>query len=116
MRRTSSLERLADAIAIAHGGKLVPSLEALTEWHALARQCLAEARDEWLTEPAFRLRTRASTRWCRQNFDRCKSAGLARRTPKGRREWHVSARPPRAQPGDRAAVIDHIVDTYKAAS
>src|SRR5262249_37798854 len=86
---SSALEQLAARIHQAHELGFLP-----TEWDTLARAALYESRNEWLSERAFRDRTHASDRWCRENFERCRENGLARSSEKRKREWHVHARLP----------------------
>ncbi len=102
------LEHLAAEIATAHGMGLAP-----TRWHQWAQEALAQLREEWLTEKAFRLRTGASGKWCRNHFRGAETQGVARMGVWGR-EWHVSARPPRVL--DAGALEESIVASYRKAS
>ena len=114
MRATAALAELVESLNVAHERKLLPSLEALAGWRDLARQVQAEAVNEWQKESAFRLRTGASPKWCRNHFSSCQAQGLARRAD-GKREWHISARAPRK--GTNAlALEERIVSSFRRAS
>lgn len=115
MRRTPALVQLADTIAAARQNKLLIGGDGLERLHELAQTVLHEAVEEWLPEAAFRLRTGASAKWCRGNFARCEAKGVARKV-KGRREWHVSARIPRANATNREALVREIADSFREAS
>ena len=114
MRHTPALERLAGEIETADRLRLSADPAKVHEWAGLAAQVVHEATSEWLGEAAFRLRTGAHRKWCARNYARCERAGTARRDPKGRREWHVSARPPRAQPKDAEGRVKEIVESFAA--
>lgn len=110
-----ALDELYDEIEVAAKRQLQPSLEALARWRGLVREVKLAHDAGWELEPAFRLRTGASTRWCASNFDEYQRRGLARLTADGRRQWHVSSRPTRAAPGNEQALEDEIVSSYRRA-
>ena len=112
MKLSATLQRLADELATADRLGLVADREKVREWSQLAQGVVIAAMNEWLTEGAFRLRTGAHAKWCRRNFARCERAGMARKCAKGRREWNVSARPPRAKATDAEARVQEIVASY----
>jgi hypothetical protein len=114
VKLTPALERLADEIATADRIGLSAGPEKLREWAKLLKDVVAGASSEWLPESAFRLRTGAHVKWCRRNFTRCERAGVARKDAKGRREWNVSARPPRARATDAEARVAEIVRSFAA--
>lgn len=110
---TGPLHQLASEIAEAHRLQLHPSLEALARWKKLADAAAAAARAEWLSEPAFRLRTGASAKWCRAHFGRYELDGLARRdADRGRRVWNTSCRPPAKRPTTPEERKQFIVASY----
>ena len=82
-------------------------------WRQLARAAMAEHADQWESERVFRLRTGTSDKWCRAKFARCEAVGLARRDGRGRREWHVHARLPRANGRDVEAIKRQIVESFQ---
>jgi len=102
----TALETLVQRIRQARELGLLPA-----EWATLAEAALVEAKNEWETERAFRLRTGSGERWCQRNFARCAAVGLARLDARGRREWHIHARPPRG----RAAkdLVKQITDSFQ---
>jgi len=108
----TDLEQLAIEIADARRQGFTPGPAALERWHERAQAALAEARDTWLSEQAFRLRTGASAKWCRAHFRGCAEQGFARKSAKDKREWHVACRPPRKL--DAAALEQRIVDSFAA--
>ncbi len=112
MIRTTALNQLAAEIRETRRQQYFPGPEALARWDALAQQLLAEAREEWESEPAFRMRTGASTRWCSRNFQRFLERGLSRRSARGKREWHVSARAPRPHAADDQGIVEEIAESY----
>lgn len=115
MRLMPALERLLGELGLAaeHGFSAGP--EKIRAWHGLATELAAAAKDEWLAEPAFRLRTGASAKWCRRHFSASVASGTARQRD-GHREWHVSARPPRPHPSDPEGLVREIVQSFEKAS
>jgi hypothetical protein len=114
MRATEALEKLAEQIETAHERKLVPTAEALASWRELVQVVKAEAVEEWMTEPLFRLRTGAAARWCRVHFAKYEKLALAKRDPKGRRIWHIAVRPmKRRLDSDPAAIRAAIADSFR---
>lgn len=114
MMAAAALEQLADEIEQAAKLKALAGPDVLARWLELSRRIRAEARPEWFTETEFKQRTGASGKWCRKHYAACEAKGLAR-TRAGRREWHVSARPPSAPPSsDREGLIEHIASSFKA--
>ena len=103
----NAIEVLADKIAQARELGLLP-----TEWDELAKAAVAEQKNEWLPERDFRLRTGASDKWCRNNFQHHEMHGLARANGR-KREWHVHARLPRANMGDAQTIKDRIIQSFE---
>ena len=112
MRMIPQLEQLAKEIGAANELGLLAGPDALGRWKELADQMLAESRNEWLDEPAFKQRTGSSARWCRKHFAAYQGVGTARRRG-AHRQWHISARPPVAPAAsDAEALIDHISASF----
>lgn len=110
------LKQLAGEIAEAHRLKFTPSLEAIARWKDLVEMALAAANNEWLSEPAFRLRTGASSKWCRAYFDRFAADGLAKKDERGRRVWNAACRPPAKRRVDAESRKEYIIGTFKKAA
>jgi len=114
-RRTPELEQLASELRLAADCGHLLGGASLDRVANLADQVLAQAREEWLPESAFRLRTGATARWCRRNHPRFLASGQAR-VEGGQRIWHASARAPRVRPADTASIVDEIVQSFEKAS
>lgn len=113
MRLTDTLEQLAAEITKTAELKALAGPEALGRWAELVRQIRAEARVEWLNETEFKRRTGVSGKWCRKHFEDCETAGVARMRG-ARREWHVSARPPRRpHASDKDGLVEFIATSYQ---
>lgn len=108
----NALAKLHREVETAAAMQLVPSLEALERWRGLVRELVDASKKDWEREPAFRLRTGASSRWCAAHHQEYVARSLARTGADGQREWHVSARPTRAAPGNEEALEDFIVASY----
>ena len=112
MRLTDELEQLTAEIRDLDRLKATAGPEVLDRWAGWSRKIAAEAKVEWFTETIFKQRTGASGKWCRKHYPACAAQGIAR-TRAGRREWHVSARPPMTpHASDRQALIDHIAASF----
>lgn len=111
----NQLHQLVTEIAEARRQRMLPSLEAVDRWHDLAQATLTAMRGAWLREPAFRLKTGASAKWCRAHFAKYEAVGLAR-VESGKRWWHEAARPVKARPTTAGEAADEIATSYRASA
>lgn len=110
MKPASALEQLVEKVRHGRAAGILSQ-----EWETLAETALAELTELWETERAFRSRTGASDKWCRQHFQECESVGLARLDGK-RRQWHQHARMTRKTRLEPSELKREIVSSFQRRS
>ena len=109
----SPLRQLAERIAEARAKMLLPSLEALAEWHELTVAAVHRYGEEWMSEPQFRQYSGKGREWCRSNFEGYVELGRARLVGK-RRHWAKQAAPPQRKDNDDVERIQReIISSFR---
>ena len=110
-RSASPLRQLADRIADAQAMKLIPSLDALAEWHELSSAAIHRYEEQFMSEPEFKRYSGRGTEWCRTHFTKYLELGSAKLVGK-RRFWERRASPPRRADTDPEHLQQEIVSSF----